>query len=85
MDIWQWIIRAGAVAGAIAYPSDLFTATPCCTITPNGSPDGKTTLGLEIGNVGTAANTPQWNYTRGTANTSGQTINVAIYAIGKWK
>ena len=71
--------------GSIAYPSGLFTATPCCTITPNGSPDGKTTLGLEIGNVGTAAKTPQWNYTRGTANTSGQTINVAIYAIGKWK
>lgn len=71
--------------GAIAYPSGLFTAAPCCTITPNGSPDGKTTLGLEIGNVGTAAKTPQWNYTRGTANASGQTINVAIYAIGKWK
>lgn len=71
--------------GAIAYPSGLFTATPCCTITPNGSPDGKTTLGLEIGTAGTAAKTPQWNYTRGTANTSGQTINVAIYAIGRWK
>ena len=71
--------------GAIAYPSGLFTATPCCTITPNGSPDGKTTLGLEIGSIGTATKTPMWNYTRGTASTSGQTINVAIYAIGKWK
>ncbi len=71
--------------GAIAYPSGLFKATPCCTITPNGSPDSKTILGLEIGAAGTAAKTPQWNYTRGTANTSGQTINVAIYAIGKWK
>ena len=71
--------------GAIAYPSGLFTATPCCTITPNGSSDGRTTLGLEIGTVGTAAKTPKWNYTRGTANESGQTINVAIYAIGKWQ
>ena len=71
--------------GSIAYPSGLFTAAPCCTITPNGSPDGKTTLGLEIGSIGTATKTPMWNYTRGTANTSGQTINVAIYAIGKWK
>lgn len=71
--------------GAIAYPSGLFTAAPCCTITPNGSPDSKTILGLEIGAAGTAAKTPQWNYTRGTANASGQTINVAIYAIGRWK
>lgn len=71
--------------GAIAYPSGLFTAAPCCTITPNGSPDSKTILGLEIGAVGTKAKTPQWNYTRGTANASGQTINVAIYAIGRWK
>ena len=81
---WGSVFDSSAY-GAIAYPSGLFTAAPCCTITPNGSPDGKTTLGLEIGNAGTAANTPQWNYTRGTANTSGQTINVAIYAIGKWK
>ena len=81
---WGSVFESRAY-GAIAYPSGLFTAAPCCTITPNGSPDGKTTLGLEIGNAGTAANTPQWNYTRGTANTSGQTINVAIYAIGKWK
>ena len=81
---WGSVFESGTY-GAIAYPSGLFTATPCCTITPNGSPDGKTTLGLEIGNVGTATKTPQWNYTRGTANTSGQTINVAIYAIGKWK
>lgn len=71
--------------GAIAYPSGLFTAAPCCTITPNGSSDGRTTLGLEIGTVGTAAKTPQWNYMRGTANASGQTISVAIYAIGRWK
>ena len=81
---WGSVFESSAY-GAIAYPSGLFTATPCCTITPNGSPDGKTTLGLEIGNVGTAAKTPQWNYTRGTASASGQTINVAIYAIGKWK
>lgn len=81
---WGSVFESSAY-GAIAYPSGLFTATPCCTITPNGSPDGKTTLGLEIGNVGTATKTPQWNYTRGTANASGQTINVAIYAIGKWK
>ena len=81
---WGSVFESSAY-GAIAYPSGLFTATPCCTITPNGSPDGKTTLGLEIGNVGTAAKTPMWNYTRGTANTSGQTINVAIYAIGRWK
>ena len=81
---WGSVFESSAY-GAIAYPSGLFTATPCCTITPNGSPDGKTTLGLEIGNVGTAAKTPQWNYTRGTASTSVQTINVAIYAIGKWK
>ena len=79
---WGSVFESSAY-GAIAYPSGLFTATPCCTITPNGSPDGKTTLGLEMGNVGTAAKTPQWNYTRGTANASGQTINVAIYAIGK--
>lgn len=71
--------------GEIAYPSGLFTAAPCCTITTNGSSDGRTTLGLEIGGAGTAAKTPQWNYTRATANASGQTINVAIYAIGKWK
>ena len=81
---WGSVFESSAY-GAIAYPPGLFTAVPCCTITPNGSPDGKTTLGLEIGNVGTAAKTPQWNYTRGTASTSGQTINVAIYAIGKWK
>lgn len=81
---WGSVFESSAY-GAIAYPSGLFTAAPCCTITPNGSPDGKTTLGLEIGNVGTAAKTPQWNYTRGTASTSGQTINVAIYAIGQWK
>ena len=81
---WGSVFESSAY-GAITYPSGLFTATPCCTITPNGSPDGKTTLGLEIGNVGTATKTPQWNYTRGTASTSGQTINVAIYAIGKWK
>ena len=81
---WGSVFESSAY-GAIAYPSGLFTAAPCCTITPNGSPDGKTTLGLEIGNVGTAAKTPQWNYTRGTANASGQTINVAIYAIGRWK
>ena len=81
---WGSVFESRAY-GAIAYPSGLFTAAPCCTITPNGSPDGKTTLGLEIGNVGTATKTPQWNYTRGTASTSAQTINVAIYAIGKWK
>ena len=81
---WGNVFESNAY-GAIAYPSGLFTATPCCTITPNGSPDGKTTLGLEIGNVGTAAKTPQWYYTRATANASEQTINVAIYAIGKWK
>ena len=81
---WGSVFESSAY-GAIAYPSGLFTAAPCCTITPNGSPDGKTTLGLEIGNVGTAAKTPQWSYTRGTANASGQTINVAIYAIGKWQ
>ena len=81
---WGSVFESSAY-GAIAYPPGLFTAVPCCTITPNGSPDGKTTLGLEIGIVGTAAKTPQWNYTRGTANASGQTINVAIYAIGRWK
>lgn len=82
---WGSVFESSSTYGAIAYPSGLFTATPCCTITPNGSPDSKTILGLEIGAIGTAAKTPQWNYTRGTANTSGQTINVAIYAIGKWK
>ena len=81
---WGSVFESGQY-GSIADPSGLFTATPCCTITPNGSPDGKTTLGLEIGSIGTATKTPMWNYTRGTANTSGQTINVAIYAIGKWK
>lgn len=82
---WGSVFESSSTYGAIAYPSGLFTAAPCCTITPNGSPDSKTILGLEIGAIGTAAKTPQWNYTRGTANTSGQTINVAIYAIGKWK
>ena len=81
---WGSVFESGTY-GAIAYPSGLFTAAPCCTITPNGSSDGRTTLGLEIGTVGTAAKTPQWYYTRATANASEQTINVAIYAIGKWK
>ena len=81
---WGSVFESG-IYGAIAYPSGLFTAAPCCTITPNGSSDGRTTLGLEIGTVGTAAKTPQWYYTRATANASGQTINVSIYAIGKWK
>lgn len=82
---WGSVYESATTYGSISYPSGLFTNAPCCTITPNGSPDSKTILGLEIGAVGTAAKTPQWNYTRGTANTSGQTINVAIYAIGKWK
>lgn len=82
---WGSVYESATIYGGISYPSGLFASTPCCTITPNGSPDSKTILGLEIGAVGTAAKTPQWNYTRGTANTSGQTINVAIYAIGKWK
>lgn len=82
---WGSVFESATTYGSISYPSGLFTNAPCCTITPNGSPDSKTILGLEIGAVGTAAKTPQWNYTRGTANTSGQTINVAIYAIGKWK
>ena len=82
---WGSVYESATTYGSISYPSGLFTNAPCCTITPNGSPDSKTILGLEIGAVGTAAKTPKWNYTRGTANTSGQTINVAIYAIGKWK
>lgn len=82
---WGSVYESATTYGSISYPSGLFTTAPCCTITPNGSPDSRTILGLEIGAVGTAAKTPQWNYTRGTANTSGQTINVAIYAIGKWK
>ena len=82
---WGSVYESATTYGNISYPSGLFTNAPCCTITPNGSSDGRTTLGLEIGNVGTAAKTPQWNYTRGTANASGQTINVAIYAIGRWK
>lgn len=82
---WGNVYESATTYGSISYPSGLFTNAPCCTITPNGSSDGRTTLGLEIGNVGTAAKTPQWNYMRGTANASGQTINVAIYAIGRWK
>ena len=82
---WGSVYESATTYGSISYPSGLFTNAPCCTITPNGSPDSKTILGLEIGAAGTAAKTPQWNYTRGTANASGQTINVAIYAIGRWK
>lgn len=82
---WGSVYESATTYGSISYPSGLFTNAPCCTITPNGSPDSKTILGLEIGAAGTAAKTPKWNYTRGTANTSGQTINVAIYAIGKWQ
>lgn len=82
---WGSVYESATTYGSISYPSGLFTNAPCCTITPNGSPDSKTILGLEIGAVGTAEKTPKWNYTRGTANTSGQTINVAIYAIGRWK
>lgn len=81
---WGSVFDSSAY-GEIAYPSGLFTAAPCCTITPNGGPDSWTTLGLEIGNVGTAAKTPQWYYMRALANESEQTINVAIYAIGRWK
>ena len=81
---WGSVFDSSAY-GAIAYPSGLFTAAPCCTITPNGGSDGWTTLGLEIGTVGTAAKTPQWYYTRAISNESEQTINVAIYAIGRWK
>lgn len=82
---WGSVYESATTYGSISYPSGLFTNAPCCTITPNGSSDGRTTLGLEIGAAGTAAKTPQWNYMRGTANASGQTINVAIYAIGRWK
>ena len=82
---WGSVYESATTYGGILYPSGLFASAPCCTITPNGSPDSRTILGLEIGSIGTATKTPIWNYTRGTASTSGQTINVAIYAIGKWK
>ena len=82
---WGSIYESATTYGGISYPSGLFSAVPCCTITSNGSSDSRTTLGLEVGGVGTAAKTPFWNYTRATQNNSGQTINVAIYAIGKWK
>ena len=82
---WGSVYESATTYGGILYPSGLFASAPCCTITPNGSTNSMTTLGLEVGAAGTAAKTPQWNYMRGTANASGQTINVAIYAIGKWK
>ena len=82
---WGSVYESATTYGGILYPSGLFASAPCCTITPNGSTNSMTTLGLEVGAAGTAAKTPQWNYLRGTANASGQTINVAIYAIGRWK
>ena len=82
---WGSVYESATTYGGILYPSGLFASTPCCTITPNGSPNSMTTLGLEIGAEGTAEKTPHWYYTRATANASGQTINVAIYAIGKWQ
>ena len=82
---WGSVYESATTYGGILYPSGLFASAPCCTITPNGSTNSMTTLGLEVGAAGTAAKTPQWNYMRGTANASGQTINVAIYAIGRWK
>ena len=82
---WGSVYESATIYGGISYPSGLFASTPCCTITPNGSPNSMTTLGLEIGAEGTAEKTPHWYYTRATANASGQTINVAIYAIGKWQ
>lgn len=80
---WGQIYDSTAMYGYYNYPSGLFVAAPVEQVTARAGGSGRA-LWIETYLDATAERTGKWQYARATES-SGITVRVTMYSVGRWK
>ena len=80
---WGQIYDSTAMYGYYNYPSGLFVAAPVEQVTARAGGNGRS-LWIETFLDATAERTGKWQYARATES-SGITVRVTMYSVGRWK